>query len=53
VSVEEQIICFADKFFSKTRLDKEKTVDDVRKNLARYGADSVNKFNEWCELFIA
>jgi uncharacterized protein len=53
VSVEEQIICFADKFFSKTRLDKEKTVDDVRKNLARFGTDSVNKFNEWCELFIA
>ena len=27
VSLEEQVICFADKFYSKTRLDKEKTVE--------------------------
>jgi uncharacterized protein len=53
VSLEEQIICFADKFFSKTHLDREKTVDNVRKDLARYGEDSVDRFNEWCELFIA
>ena len=26
VSMEEQVICFADKFFSKTHLDREKTV---------------------------
>jgi len=53
VSLEEQLICFADKFFSKTRPDKEKTIDKVRINLAKYGTDSVNKFDEWCEMFIA
>ena len=27
VSLEEEIICFADKFFSKTKLDKEKSLE--------------------------
>ena len=27
VSIEEQVICFADKFFSKTHLDREKSVE--------------------------
>ena len=27
VSMEEQVICFADKFFSKTHLDREKSVE--------------------------
>jgi uncharacterized protein len=53
VSLEEQLICFADKFFSKTHPDKEKTVDKVRSGLAKYGANSVNKFDKWCEMFIA
>ncbi|GHV30097.1 phosphohydrolase [Bacteroidia bacterium] len=53
VSLEEQIICFADKFFSKTHPGKEKTADKVRKNLAKYGTDSVNKFDEWYEMFLA
>lgn len=29
VSMEEQVICFADKFFSKTHLDREKTVEGL------------------------
>jgi len=53
VSQEEQLICFADKFFSKTHPGKEKTIDKVRKNLAKYGTDSVNRFDEWCKMFIA
>jgi len=53
ISLEEQLICFADKFFSKTRPDKEKTIAKVRAHLAKHGIDSVNKFDEWCEMFIA
>lgn len=53
VSLEEQIICFADKFFSKTHPDKEKPIDKVRKDLAKYGTNSVNKFDTWCEMFIS
>ena len=51
-SIEEQIICFADKFFSKTRLGKEKTPDQVRKSLEKFGSQSVERFNHWCDVFL-
>lgn len=51
-SQEEQLICFADKFFSKVNPGKEKSVDKVRKNLSKYGDDSVKKFDNWCKLFL-
>jgi len=51
-SVEEQIICFADKFFSKSGdVMREKTVDEVRKSVRRYGSRNVARFNEWYEVF--
>ncbi len=53
VSVEEQIICFADKFFSKSGdLFREKTVNDVRKSMQKFGSKNVARFNEWCEIFL-
>ena len=39
VTLEEQVICFADKFFSKTHLDDEKTVEKARKSLQKYGEE--------------
>lgn len=53
VSLEEQIICFADKFFSKTpgSLGKEKSVDDILDQLSRYGDDQVFTFRQWLERF--
>lgn len=52
VSLEEQIVCFADKFFSKSRPGKEKSVERVRKGLERYGEASVARFDQWCRLFL-
>lgn len=52
VSLEEQIICFADKFYSKTHLDKEKSVEKARKSLERYGEAGLKRFDHWCELFL-
>ena len=52
VSIEEQIICFADKFFSKTKLDKEKTADEAEKSLKRYGAEGVIRFRNWYKRFM-
>lgn len=37
ISLEEQIICFADKFYSKTKLDKEKSVEKARKSIESMG----------------
>ena len=52
VSLEEEIICFADKFFSKTKLDKEKSIEKARKSVAKHGGDGVQRFDRWCELFL-
>jgi uncharacterized protein len=51
-SLEEQLICFADKFFSKLHLQKEKSIDKIRKSLSKHGEDSVRKFDSWCKLFL-
>ena len=52
VSLEEQLICFADKFYSKTKLRKEKSVEKIRRSLSKYGEDSVKRFDSWCKLFL-
>jgi uncharacterized protein len=52
VSIEEQIICFADKFFSKTKLEREKTVEQARRSLEKFGAEGLVKFDAWCERFL-
>jgi len=52
VSLEEQLICFADKFYSKTGKRKEKPVEKIRKGLTKYGDVAVTRFDEWCELFL-
>ena len=52
VSLEEQLICFADKFYSKTKLDKEKSVEKVKQGLSKYGEDTVIRFDNWCKLFL-
>ena len=52
VSLEEQVVCFADKFYSKTKLDKEKSVEKARKSLERYGTEGLQRFDGWCERFL-
>ena len=51
-TLEEKLICFADKFYSKTKLNKEKSIEKIRAGLAKYGNNSVERFDEWCKLFI-
>ena len=52
ISLEEQLICFADKFYSKTKLGKEKSIDKIRISLSRYGSDTAARFAAWCKLFL-
>lgn len=52
MSIEEQIICFADKFFSKTRLDTEKTVGQARRSLEKFGTEGLERFDQWCKMFL-
>jgi len=52
ISFEEQLICFADKFFSKTKLNKEKSIEKIQESLSKHEEDSVLRFNHWCKLFL-
>lgn len=52
VSLEEQLICFADKFYSKTHLEKEKPIEKIIRGLSRYGEETVGRFEAWCKLFL-
>lgn len=52
VTLEEQLICFCDKFFSKTRIDHEKTVDEARHSLEKFGEEGLAIFDGWCRLFL-
>lgn len=51
VSIEEQIVCYADKFFSKTRLTTEKSKEKALKSLEKFGEDSAGRFRQWMEMF--
>ena len=52
VSLEEQVVCFADKFYSKTHLEREKTVEKARKSLSNFGNEGLKRFDRWCEQFL-
>ena len=51
VTLEEKIICFADKFFSKGSFKKEKTLEQVRSQIQTYGEDKLQRFDEWASTF--
>lgn len=50
-TVEEKLICFADKFFSKTKPDREKTIEETEHSLAKFGQEGVKRFRHWAQLF--
>lgn len=51
-TVEEKLVCYADKFYSKSRdLREERDTDTVRRKLAKWGDDSVARFDELHRLF--
>lgn len=50
-TVEERLICYADKFFSKTRPDREKTFEQAERSLMKFGDAGVERFREWHKQF--
>ena len=50
-TIEEQIICYADKFYSKSHIGEEVPYQKVRQTIWYYGADSVARFDKWRTLF--
>ncbi len=51
ISIEEKIICYADMFFSKARLNKELKIDRIVQKLSRYDVAHAKQFLEWHEIF--
>ncbi len=51
VSIEEQIICYADKFFSKTELHTEHSMERILTSLRHHGEENVQVFMEWHDRF--
>ena len=50
-TMEEKVICYADKFFSKTHLDKEKTVEQAMASLSKFGEEGLARFRAWVKIF--
>ena len=50
-TLEEKVICYADKFFSKTRLDREKTLEQAERSVAKHGEEGLRRFREMEEIF--
>jgi len=50
-SIEEKIVCFADKFYSKTKLYNCKDVAAVRVSLKKFGEETIERFNALNEMF--
>lgn len=50
-TIEEQLICYADKFYSKTHLDHEKTYEEAERSLAKFGEEGLLRFRQWKNLF--
>ena len=52
-TLEEQIICYADKFFSKTHPEVEKSYERALKSIEKFGEEGAERFKKWHEIFEA
>ena len=50
-TIEEELVCYADKFYSKSRPDRVLTVDETAKSLEKFGPEGVEKFLAWAKKF--
>ena len=51
-SLEEKAVCYADKFFSKSRpQEPAKTIERARQSLAKFGGDTLQRFDALTALF--
>lgn len=51
VSAEEELICYADKFFSKTKLGQKESLDKVRSGFAKHGEAALRRFDKLHEKY--
>jgi uncharacterized protein len=53
LTIEEKLICYADKFYSKSEkhLTKPRTIEEIRKKVMKYGEEKTKKFDDLMALF--
>lgn len=50
-TLEEQVICYADKFYSKSHPLRVRSIEDTARSLEKYGHEGVAKFLDWAQKF--
>lgn len=50
-TLEETIVCYADKFYSKSHPERERSLEDTARSLAPFGEQGVRTFWQWAERF--
>jgi len=50
-TLEEEIVCYADKFYSKSHPDMVRSVLDAARSLEKFGHEGVDKFLMWAKKF--
>lgn len=50
-TLAEKLICYADKFYSKTHPEVEKTYERACHSLQKFGEEGISIFDEWHKLF--
>ena len=50
-TMEEQLVCYADKFYSKSHPDRELSVLQAAQSLERFGSEGVQTFLAWSRMF--
>lgn len=50
-TLEEQLVCYADKFYSKSQPDRVLSVEQAAQSLAKFGQEGVDKFLRWAARF--
>lgn len=51
LTLEEKLVCYADNFFSKSRPEVEKSFEQVRAGVARFGEENLRRFDALAQLF--
>ena len=52
ISLEEKLICYADKFFSKGKdITREKNIDEIYNQMKKFGPESLARFNNLHDIF--
>lgn len=51
LTLEEKVICYADKFYSKSHVHRMKTMERTLRSLSKFGNDTIERFQALVALF--